>query len=238
MANEPLSPDREMRAAELALGVLEGDALAAALREQLADCDFADAVAAWQARLAPMLEGFAPVTPDEALRAKILAALNDDESAVVQMIAPAGPGGWRWAALVSGALAASLALFIVLRPLPTPVAITAAPQIQLVAQLSGDSKELSIAARWSPETGELRIKTTGIETGEKAAELWLVPEDGKPRSLGLIPAAGTTQLSLSSELRQLVAEGALLAVTIEDPATAPHPAPTTPVLASGKIIAI
>lgn len=54
-----MSPEeRDMLAAELALGVLEGEALAQALRLKLADKAFAVQVEAWQARLAPLSTGF------------------------------------------------------------------------------------------------------------------------------------------------------------------------------------
>ncbi|MBL7372452.1 hypothetical protein INQ23_24295, partial [Escherichia coli] len=48
---EPMTPEeRDALAAELALGLLEGDARAQAMRLRLSDSDFAAAVEAWDGR--------------------------------------------------------------------------------------------------------------------------------------------------------------------------------------------
>ncbi len=65
--------------------------------------------------------------------------------------------------------------------------------------------------------------------------VWVVPAGGVPQSLGLIPADGNFGRELTEAEAALLVEGALLAVTYEDSASAPHEAPTTTILLAGPL---
>lgn len=229
---DPATPgeERDMLAAELALGVLEGEALAQALRLKLTDKAFAALVEAWQARLAPLSAGFAEV-PGPDIWPAIQRRLDGMEPARP----PAALRWWRIAALGSGALAASLALAMLLRPAPAPVAIVRPPEQIAVAQLDGGEKGALLAASYDAAAGELRIRAIRMPESRLAPELWIIPADGVPRSLGLVAANGSSRIAVPVEHRGLMEEGATLAVTMEPRDGAPHRAPSGSPVAAGRI---
>lgn len=75
---------------------------------------------------------------------------------------------------------------------------------------------------------------------DKTLEVWLVPPDGAPRSLGLLPSAegGTTvALNLPRETAEALATGEL-AVSLEPSGGSTTGLPTGPVLFSGNVIPV
>lgn len=223
-------------AAELALGVLEGEERAEALRLSLASPAFAAMVSKWQQRLDPLGEGFSEVPPPDVWRA-IEARLDADErTREVRSVRL-----WQGIAAVSGALAAALAAIMVLSPATlrdaarAPAPVTPSPVA--IAQLSGADGTL-LAARIDPTAEYLDIRAVALPETSLTPELWVIPGDGVPRSLGLIARDGTTQVRLAENLRPLVADGAILAVSLEQVEGAPHTAPSSTPIATGKISAI
>jgi anti-sigma-K factor RskA len=71
---------------------------------------------------------------------------------------------------------------------------------------------------------------------DRVAELWLIPADGKPRSLGLLRADRPVTLALSPNLAGQATAAAVLAVSLEPPGGSPTGAPTGPVIGQGKLI--
>jgi anti-sigma-K factor RskA len=70
----------------------------------------------------------------------------------------------------------------------------------------------------------------------RVLELWSVPAQGAPRSLGLIKANGTTVLSRERLPPALLKGGtAALAVSVEPPGGSPTGVPTGPVVFAGKL---
>jgi|APFEC2959095171_1045051.scaffolds.fasta_scaffold00052_67 anti-sigma-K factor RskA len=230
---EPLTPEQDLLAAELALGVLEGEEQAQAQRLSLADPAFAAAVDAWRTRFEPLGKGFAEVTPPD-LWPAIEARLGDrDTASHVRQLR-----FWRWSALGSGTLAASLAAMLVFAPAPEPVTVVRevvrAPDTMAVAQLGGEAGA-SLAANYDPGQGALRIRAIAMPQSELAPELWVIPADGVPRSLGLVSASGTTNVAVPARLRALIVDGATLAITMEPVDGAPHAAPSSAPVAVGRI---
>lgn len=237
--------DREAMAAELALGLLDGDERAAALRLQLSDADFAAEVEGWRDRFAPLSAGFASASPPAALWAAIEARLGGDEEtpaiAELPLAISRRLGRWRAAAIGSSAVAAVLLAAIVLRPAPEPViqpVPVAADRPVTIAQLADESGGALLAARYMDEPGELMIRSAGMPTGDLAPELWVIPADGVPRSLGLVAIDGMTRVTVPIELRGLMADGATLAITMEPADGAPHDAPSSAPIAAGTISTI
>ena len=74
----------------------------------------------------------------------------------------------------------------------------------------------------------------GSIDASRVPELWLIPADGKPRSLGLIKRDGAMTMRLPAALRGMAA-GAMLAVSMEPPGGSPTGLPTGPVMAKGRI---
>lgn len=232
MADAVLTPEeRDGLAAELALGVLDGDARAAALRRLMADPNFSPGmIDTWEGRLAALYDAYVPFTPPETLWAGI-------ENRIADSVQPSPAAGqlrwWRAGALASAALAASLALVMVLRPTPP---VPAAPPAQVaVAQIVGAPDGPMILARYDPASGGLTLRPTGVAPDRLAPELWIIPADGKPRSLGMIAGGAESRIPIDPSYRPFMTEGATLAVTMEAIDSAPHDAPSSPPIAAGKI---
>jgi anti-sigma-K factor RskA len=149
--NTPMSEEeRDLLAAEHAMGLLGGGELAEAERLAAADADFRERVARWSGRLAPLLDDVAPAAPSAGLWAAIAqriapaadapAGAGDPppgetparEAPAPVADAPASNvvqlrrkiGLWRGYSLAATALAASLALVLVTRPnanAPSPI---------------------------------------------------------------------------------------------------------------------
>lgn len=228
---DALTPsERDDLAAQLALGLLEGNERAQALRLCLFDPAFAAQVEAWSHRLSPLLDLAGEQAPPNhvwrAIEARIGAASSGRAS-------PERTVGrlrfWQGGALVSGAIAACLALLLVTRPAPEQTNGTVG-----LSQLADAQGAATMAISYDPQSGVLRMGTSQIASGAKSPELWIIPADGVPRSLGIVDRQGG-KLAVSEDLRAFLQNGATLAITLEDAATAPHPAPTSAPILTGKI---
>lgn len=233
MTDTPGPEDRDVLAGELALGILDGEDRARANRLRLSDPAFAAAVAAWHQRLAPLGSSFEE-HPAPALWSAIQRRLGPGDD----IRSRRGLRRWRLGAIASGALAASLAAIIVLRPAPPPVEIVRAPDQAAVAQLGAEGAPALFAANYDPAGGVLRIRAMRLPESALAPELWVIPADGVPRSLGLVAPSGVTRVAVSAGHRGLLEDGATLAITFEPRDGAPHDAPSSAPIAAGKISTI
>ncbi|SEJ86761.1 Anti-sigma-K factor RskA [Sphingomonas sp. OV641] len=230
----PLTPDDSITAAELALGLLEGEERAAALRRVAAEPEFAQEVDTWRTRFAALYPSYPEVEPPAWMEGRLMAAVDN-----------ARP--WRWATGAASALAACLALALVLRPAdvpppspgPAPRPAAPAPITYAAAMTPADGKEgAAFAALFDAARGQVRVPTAiEVPTG-KVAELWRIGADGVPHSLGLLTATGTTAIALSAADRAALAAGATLAISIEPPGGSPTRLPTGPIVATGALTRI
>lgn len=233
MSDPDLPEGFDELAAELALGLLDGEDRASAMRLCLSDRDFAAAVEAWRIRFEPLHNAF-DQSPSSDVWPAIQRRLNlFDESRLRRAL-----GRWRIGAIASGALAASLAAFVLLRPPPVPVQIIRAPEQAAIAQLGTDGAAALLAANYDPAGGTLRIRAVRLPASDLAPELWVIPEDGVPRSLGLVASGGVSKVTVAPAVRAMLHDGATLAVTLEPRDGAPHHAPSSAPIAAGKISTI
>jgi anti-sigma-K factor RskA len=229
--NDNLSPALSAMAGGLALGVLEGEERAAALRHALVNPAFAGSVADWSRRLEPLYSGFASV-PAPDLWPKIEAQLDGhSRSPEIRKLR-----FWQSAALASGTVAASLAAAMIFTPIVVQEPGEMPAQV-VIAQLAGADGTL-LNAKLDVQNSRLSIRAVTLPDSEQVPELWVIPADGVPRSLGLIEPHGTTQVALPAALSPLLVDGALLAISLEEADGAPHTAPSSTPIATGKITAI
>ncbi|MFM9381570.1 anti-sigma factor domain-containing protein [Pseudomonas sp. UV AK001] len=70
---------------------------------------------------------------------------------------------------------------------------------------------------------------------QRSLELWAIPVDGKPVSLGVIPAGGKGKVELSEAQKALIGKPIALAVSLEPRGGSPTGQPTGPVLYQGAL---
>jgi anti-sigma-K factor RskA len=241
-----MSPD-EALALEWALGVLGEPARAAAEARRQAEPAFAALCAHWAATLAPLSDEVEPVKPSRAVWQAIEAEIAPP-SFVGTEEAPAArsrPSVWASLALWRTATAAFAAIALALlvsRPTET-VVVQAPPSATtgnlLATTLSGDAGDALATAQLDTERRQVILApVTTASAGDRVPELWLIPADGRPRSLGVISLGGAQRVAVPDTILQLVAEGATLAVSLEPVGGSPTGAPTGPVVATGKLATI
>ncbi len=220
---------QERLAAEYALGTLRGPARARFRRWMREDAALARAAADWEARLAPMALAVAPVRPPRRVWDEIQARLGPAAP-------PAGEKGgfWRMFALMATGAAVALVFMTVLLPLQPP-----APGGEYVAVLSDPKTQkpvLLVSAGRRDATLRVKMLDPSIQPADASLEIWALPKDGKPRSLGLVPAGplGTVQLAALAD--KTLSDVPALAISLEPRGGSPTGAPTGPVLYSGPCL--
>jgi anti-sigma-K factor RskA len=188
------------------------------------------AVRAWQDRLIPLTGALQPQRPSPAVW-----------RAIEQRLWPtlAVQPWWQrlglWRALSAATMAAVVGLTVLVvtpPPAQAPVVVVlqgtgadTAVGGTIVASLSGDGRAMVT-----------RTLTPVSLTTDRVLELWSVPPQGNPRSLGLITANGATVLDRSKLPATLLKGGtAALAVSVEPPGGSPTGVPTGPVVFAGKL---
>ncbi|MBR7620681.1 anti-sigma factor [Phenylobacterium sp. 20VBR1] len=236
--SEPLIPDLpedEAFAAEHALGVLNAAERATAELRIAREPAFAAHVDAWRERLAPMLAAIAPVEPSSQVWPRIERGLpaNDNDGHGVKF--------WRgWAMGGMGLAAASMAAVVVLATRPPTVIAPPSPGELLNARLDTSGGQHLFVAAYDPVREKL-IVTSLVTPGTDPVhvhELWLIPADGKPRSLGLIAPGTSKTLPMPQGLPALATEGASIAVSVEPLGGSRQDGPSGPVAAIGKLARI
>jgi anti-sigma-K factor RskA len=188
------------------------------------------AVRDWQDRLIPLTSAVPEVPPPPQVWRGIESRLWP---------APAALPWWQrlglWRALSGTAMAGVVGLGVLLGnppPAQAPVVVvlestgtTAVNPATIVASFSGDGRALVT-----------RTLTPVALTTDRVLELWSVPPQGNPRSLGLISANGATVLKRERLPATLLGGGtAALAVSVEPPGGSPTGVPTGPVVFAGKL---
>jgi anti-sigma-K factor RskA len=192
-----------------------------------------NAVREWQTRLMPLTLSVDPEKPPPVVWKRIEARIGGAAPA-----AKAQPTGWwqrlaLWRTLAAVASVAALSLAVLLAS-PGP----AQPPIVVVLNATGERADGAIvpATFVASISGDRRAVVTKPVTqvslqADRALELWAVPGQGAPRSLGLISPQGTTIVKKGKVLDNTAA----LAVSLEPPGGSPTGAPTGPVLWVGKL---
>ncbi|MGA1798149.1 anti-sigma factor [Sphingomonas sp. 4RDLI-65] len=230
----------DVAAAELALGLLEGEERGVALRRVLAEPGFAAQVEWWRSRLAVLFDLWPERAAPSHIAARIEASLDGVSigTTTIGTTGPAKVSRFPWPALAAftSAIAACLLLFVMLRPEPTvPVSQPTPvprPTSVLVAML-GDAKS-PVAAVYDPANGALRVAAGPGVPNARVAELWVIGGDGVPHSLGLLSGRPTV-LAPKGVDRGRIAPGATLAISVEPLGGSPTGLPTGPVVATGVV---
>jgi len=136
-------------------------------------------------------------------------------------------GRWRtWQlAAAAGLVAVALIVGLIVRQ-------TAPPPLQTLAVLGTDrAHPVWRLERRLPLTA-LNIEVVGTvpQAAGKSYELWALPRGGAPVSLGLLPAAGRTERTLSEPQRVALLAADKVAVSVEPAGGSPTGSPTGPIV--------
>jgi anti-sigma-K factor RskA len=185
-----------------------------------------------------MLDAIAPVQPDAALWDRIRASLEEPDKRPVELVAVRRRlTMWKGYSAAITALAASLLLVVGLRTADKPPVPQPAPQVRpvMVAMLAPETGPASLTASYDPSTNSLVVAPAALNpVPGHDHELWIIPDDGKPRSLGLVAASQQRRMALPAGLAPRLVETATIALSAEPTGGSPTGQPTGPVVASGK----
>ncbi len=233
-----IAPEDEGRvlAAEYVLGVLGAEERRAVEKRMAEEPSFAREVAEWEDRLGPMASYVTPVTPPAQTWMRIEASLGAPTNTAAAPPATIWQSLAFWRGLGIGAsaiAAACVAALVYVGMRPT----TLGPRVPLLATLTGlKTNQPNFVAAISTDGRSLTIVPASLLTADKRSmELWLIPEGGKPASLGLIAAGQPVQLNVPANLLPLVGSGATLAVSLEPLGGSPTGQPTGEVIAHGNL---
>ncbi|MCI1012056.1 MAG: hypothetical protein CFE50_17415 [Pseudomonas sp. PGPPP4] len=219
--------------AEYALGVLSAEERLEVEELVRREPAYQAQLAAWQRHFADWLDEFPVVEPPAHVWHGIQQRLFPTEQPAPE---PSrrwnDPRLWRWTTGLSLAAALVLALLVLLRPVQ--VAMPA-----LLARLEQSNGSLAFSVTLQGNGRQLLFVPAGKpDWPDRSAEAWIITADGKPHSLGLLQDATAVTLTVPAGLAPALTPGAVLAVSLEPRTGSPTGAPTGPVIAQGKIIAL
>jgi anti-sigma-K factor RskA len=231
--------------AEYVLGTLRGGARRR-FETWLRDSDeLKRTVAQWQDHLHPMVEMTRPATPPEHVWHAIERRLGllPPKEAVIERKRAFWLGlredlsFWRGLGMVSTTFALIL-LSVVLSRQIEPV-VSPVQMMSTLAMLSDDKSQPVAVVTTIAATRQMTVKMIEPQpiAADKSLELWAVPKDGAPRSLGLVATSGTVTMILPENTDP--ESTPLLAISLEPKGGSPNPnAPTGPIIFKGTWIEI
>ena len=229
----------EKLAAEYVLGTLKGGARRRFETHLRDDPVVRRAVAEWQDRLHPMAE-FAPATaPSPHVWTAITKTLNLESARTSSrrnfwLGLREDLSFWRGLGLTSTAVAVVL-VGVLAAKAPDQIA----PVTSYVAMLSDDKAQPIAVVTGDRQRRILVVKLVTQQTvaADKSLQLWAVPKEGPPRSLGLLAANGTITLPLPDNATPKSIP--LLAVSLEPKGGSTDPnGPTGPIVFTGAWVQI
>lgn len=190
------------------------------------------AVARWEARLIPLAGAVTPVAPSAGVWARVQQRVFTD---TVPLRWWQRLGVWRGASAFATVAALAFALSWAQRK-PEATAIASVPPIIVVIAPNPEAASVlqaGFAAGISADGRSIVIRPLhDISPGAgRALELWALPAQGVPRSLGLVSGHQPTTVQRAV----LLQETAAFAVSLEPAGGSPSGAPTGPVVSVGKL---
>lgn len=222
-------------AAEYASGLLRGPARRRFERLLPAHPTLRRAVHDWHARLMPLTAEVEPQSPSPAVWQRIEATIHGPAAAETRV------AWWRqlafWRAFSALGLVATLSLAVLLAtpgPVQPPIVVVLSAAAPPAGAAAGAVVPASFVASITAD-GRAMITKPLVNVSMEAnrsLELWSLPPEGAPRSLGVIAADKATVVQ-----RGKVLEGtAAFAVTLEAAGGSPDGKPHGPVLYVGKLV--
>ena len=229
-------PSDELVAAEYVLGVLDAAARLAAESRILSDPAFADLVAGWQRRFAPLALELRPVEVPSRVWTRVRERLGWPLDGPSSSSAARSLSIWRLTAGVAATVALGLLAVDIVPRFRAP-AVSEARLARAVTTLSRDDGSPGWLATVDARRGTLLLVPvpSAPDAQGRTAELWLIPSGQAPRSLGRVSFDRADTVAVPATWRADLTSNAVLAISLEPAAGIPHAAPTGPIVAKGAI---
>jgi anti-sigma-K factor RskA len=217
-------------AAEYVLGTLRGRARQRFQAMMRADASLASTVRDWERWMTPLAASVAPVEPParvwQAIESRIAPRERERAGSFWSSLAFWRPFGM----VAAGAATMLTAFFLYVSSGPR-----GEPMFVAVLTSSTTAQPMGVVSMHHPDVLRVRMMRPWKAAEGKSLELWIVPQDGRPRSLGLVPnTAGDTMMRIpESDAR--MRDARMLAISLEPAGGSPTHEPTGPVLCSGMI---
>jgi anti-sigma-K factor RskA len=216
---------RDALAAEYVLGTLRGRARARFQALMASDRSVAQTVAQWEAVVTPLADRVAPIAPPARVWRGIESRIGSPRSAASSY--------WRAFAMMSGGFATVLLAFM----LWTFSAPNADPDFVAVL-MAPDSAPRMVVSMHEPDMLKARMVKPWKPKDGMGLELWVMPKDGKPRSLGMVRNDMGETIIHVTHADPRMQDAMAFAVSLEPMAGSPTGQPTGPVLCSGVIASV
>ena len=238
-----MTDDLDIDAGEYVLGTLDAAERAAFSERLRVDAKARTAVSTWESRFADLDDAITPIVPPQSVWLGIERLVGQPEAKLHPFkvisgggkVVPAAAGllasrnRWRMGALVSGAVAAVLAVFVADRTMRD----VAPETLAYVAAVNRGGDKPALLVRVDLRTRQVFVRPVAAETpAGKSLELWYIGSGEAPRSMGVIDAGPETlQLPKGGK-----ADATTFAVSVEPAGGSKTGAPTGPVVYSGQLI--
>ncbi len=224
-----LNPDlAHALAAEYVVGTLKGRARQRFEAIARADSSVASVLGQWERGLTPLVDNVPPVEPPARLWKAIEARIEPRGTT-------ANPGRmfgfWRAFGLLAGGVASVLMvafIYLATGPRGEPVFVA-------VLTEASEPDPRMVVSMHSPNLLRVRVVHPWKMGPEQSLELWVIPKEGKPRSLGLVANAATDTMIRIDPSDPRVQNARLLAVTLEPAGGSPTSQPTSKPVCTGMI---
>lgn len=228
---------REKLAAEYVLGTLKGGARRRLESWFVNDAALRRAIAEWQDRLCPLAELMPAVPPSRQIWREIISRIEAQDASLRTGL----KHGWRdsvqfWRRLgMASTFVAALLVAVVLLRQP---AVELAPPTY-VAMLTNEQAQAAMVIVGDAKTRQLTVKVVMPQNiaSDRSLELWSLPKEGLPRSLGLVAANGEVTLTLPDNISPQTV--GTMAISLEPKGGSGNPhAASGPILYKGDWIPI
>lgn len=188
-----------------------------------------ESVSRWQHRIVPMAMGVESMEPPARVWAAIETRLFGRSHEQARRSRGGSVGLWR--ALTAAAVCVAIGLAF----LPGRQKVAAAPIIVVLSPQpsAGVPARPQLVASVSRDGGPVVVEPLSPMPldQDRVLQLWAIPGQGQPRSLGLISSRETTTIERS----RVAADVTALAVSVEPPGGSPTGLPTGPVILTGAL---
>lgn len=217
----------EQLAAEFVLGTLQGAARRRfeSLITERADVRFE--VWRWERHLNGLASGIRPCQPPRRVWKNIQRRIESQGTTKMS-----ARGSWRgfWLALPTAVAAAWLAVTFLPAPSTDRVAVFADQSSAAMWVISADLDQRLL---------QLKSINAPALASENSYELWILPAEGPPLSLGLLEIEpGSVEIPLSVQLAAALEDAGSLAISLEPSGGSPTGLPTGPVVYQASLVTI